>query len=37
MTGMSETATMTMDMPAASASAAMDHGDMMGGCKMSVR
>ncbi|RBR23549.1 uncharacterized protein FIESC28_03731 [Fusarium coffeatum] len=36
MTGISETTTMTMDMPAASGSAAMDHGDMMGGCKISM-
>ncbi|KAF5680853.1 ctr copper transporter family [Fusarium heterosporum] len=38
MTGMASTGTMTMDMPAATASAAMDmdHGGMMGGCKISM-
>ncbi|KAL4730732.1 Copper Transporter integral membrane protein that functions in high affinity copper transport [Fusarium chlamydosporum] len=36
MAGMSETATVTMDFPASSTSMAMDHGDMMGGCKISM-
>lgn len=38
MTGMTETGTMTMDMPASTASAAMDmdHGGMGGGCKISM-